>query len=33
VGCPPEYDAVFKVSPPQLATIIERPHEEKKASN
>jgi len=28
--CPPEYDAVLKVSPPELAPIIERPPEEKK---
>jgi NADH-quinone oxidoreductase subunit F len=25
VACPPEYDAVKKVSPPHLAPIIERP--------
>jgi len=30
VACPPEYDAVRKVSPPGLAPIIERPHESKK---
>jgi NADH-quinone oxidoreductase subunit F len=30
VVCPPEYDAVFKVSPPELAPTIERPPEEKK---
>ena len=30
VVCPPEYDAVLKVSPPELAPIIERPPEEKK---
>lgn len=29
-ACPPEYDAVRKVSPPELAPIIERPEEEKK---
>ncbi|MEW6262459.1 MAG: NADH-ubiquinone oxidoreductase-F iron-sulfur binding region domain-containing protein [Thermodesulfobacteriota bacterium] len=28
VRCPPEYDAVRKVSPPSLAPIIERPQEE-----
>ena len=28
VACPPEYDAVVKVSPPELAPIIERPLEE-----
>ena len=33
VVCPPEYDAVFKVSPPELAPIIERAPEEKSASN
>jgi NADH-quinone oxidoreductase subunit F len=27
VACPPEYDAVVKVSPPELAPIIERPPE------
>ena len=27
VACPPEYDAVRKVSPPGLAPIIERPKE------
>jgi NADH-quinone oxidoreductase subunit F len=27
VACPPEYDAVRKVSPPELAPIIERPEE------
>jgi NADH-quinone oxidoreductase subunit F len=31
VACPPEYDAVFKVSPPELAPIIERPPEEESA--
>jgi NADH-quinone oxidoreductase subunit F len=30
VSCPPEYDAVRKVSPPELAPIIERPKEEEK---
>jgi len=30
VACPPEYDAVRKVSPPELAPIIERPKEEEK---
>jgi NADH-quinone oxidoreductase subunit F len=30
VACPPEYDAVRKVSPPELAPIIERPKEEVK---
>jgi len=30
VACPPEYDAVHKVSPPGLAPIIERPDEQKK---
>jgi NADH-quinone oxidoreductase subunit F len=29
VACPPEYDAVLKVSPPQQAPIIQRPAEEK----
>ncbi len=29
-ACPPEYDAVIKVSPPELAPIIERPEEIKK---
>jgi len=29
VVCPPEYDAVLKVSPPELAPIIERPPEER----
>ena len=33
VVCPPEYDAVFKVSPPELAPIIERVPEKKSASN
>jgi NADH-quinone oxidoreductase subunit F len=33
VVCPPEYDAVEKVSPPELAPIIERAPEEKSASN
>jgi NADH-quinone oxidoreductase subunit F len=28
VACPPEYDAVRKVSPPELAPLIERPPEE-----
>jgi NADH-quinone oxidoreductase subunit F len=32
VVCPPEYDAVFRVSPPELAPIIERPPEDKKES-
>jgi NADH-quinone oxidoreductase subunit F len=32
VVCPPEYDAVEKVSPPELAPIIERPPEKKSAS-
>jgi NADH-quinone oxidoreductase subunit F len=27
VACPPEYNAVMKVSPPELAPIIERPKE------
>lgn len=31
VACPPEYDAVRKVSPPGLAPVIERPAETKKA--
>jgi NADH-quinone oxidoreductase subunit F len=30
VACPPEYDAVRKVSPPGLAPVIERPDETKK---
>ncbi|HUV59599.1 MAG TPA: NADH-ubiquinone oxidoreductase-F iron-sulfur binding region domain-containing protein [Desulfatiglandales bacterium] len=30
VSCPPEYDAVRKVSPPELAPIIDRPKEEEK---
>jgi len=30
VSCPPEYDAVRKVSPPELAPIIERPKEDEK---
>jgi len=25
VACPPDYDAVVKISPPELAPIIERP--------
>jgi NADH-quinone oxidoreductase subunit F len=29
-ACPPDYDAVRKVSPPELAPVIERPEEEKK---
>ena len=29
VACPPEYDAVRKVSPPELAPVIERPPEKK----
>ena len=33
VVCPPEYDAVFKVSPPELAPIVERVPEKKSASN
>jgi NADH-quinone oxidoreductase subunit F len=33
VVCPPEYDAVEKVSPPELAPIIERSPEKKEASN
>ena len=33
VVCPPEYDAVFKVSPPELAPIVERAPEKKSASN
>jgi NADH-quinone oxidoreductase subunit F len=33
VVCPPEYDAVEKVSPPELAPIIERTPEKKSASN
>ena len=32
VACPPEYDAVVKVSPPELAPIIERPIEEEPES-
>jgi len=32
VACPPEYDAVVRVSPPELAPIIERPPEKKKES-
>jgi NADH-quinone oxidoreductase subunit F len=32
VACPPEYDAVVKVSPPHLAPIIERPPKEESAS-
>ncbi|UCF95221.1 MAG: SLBB domain-containing protein, partial [Desulfobacterales bacterium] len=31
VACPPEYNAVMKVSPPERAPIIERPPETKKA--
>ncbi|NIO07015.1 MAG: hypothetical protein GTO40_03100 [Deltaproteobacteria bacterium] len=31
VVCPPEYDAVLKVSPPELAPIIERTPEKKPA--
>jgi NADH-quinone oxidoreductase subunit F len=27
VACPPDYDAVMKVSPPELAPVIERPKE------
>ena len=27
VACPPDYDAVMKVSPPDLAPVIERPKE------
>jgi NADH-quinone oxidoreductase subunit F len=27
VACPPEYDAVRRVSPPGLAPVIERPKE------
>ncbi len=30
VACPPEYDAVRKVSPPELAPVIERPEDTKK---
>ena len=30
-ACPPEYDAVVKVSPPHLAPIVERPEEETKS--
>jgi NADH-quinone oxidoreductase subunit F len=30
VACPPEYDAVRRVSPPQLAPIVERPPSEEK---
>jgi len=30
-ACPPEYDAVVKVSPPHLAPIVERPAEEAKS--
>ncbi|UCG12746.1 MAG: SLBB domain-containing protein, partial [Deltaproteobacteria bacterium] len=33
VVCPPEYDAVEKVSPPELAPVIERPPGKKSASN
>ena len=33
VVCPPEYDAVFKVSPPELAPIVERAPGKKSASN
>ena len=29
VACPPDYDAVVKISPPELAPIIERPEEDK----
>lgn len=32
-ACPPEYDAVVKVSPPELAPVIERPPEEKKPAS
>jgi NADH-quinone oxidoreductase subunit F len=32
VACPPEYDAVVSVSPPELAPIIERPPEEESES-
>jgi len=32
VACPPEYDAVKRVSPPQLAPVIERPPMEEKCS-
>jgi NADH-quinone oxidoreductase subunit F len=32
VACPPEYDAVKRVSPPQLAPVIERPPMEEKNS-
>jgi len=30
VACPPQYDAVRRVSPPHLAPVVERPPEEKK---
>jgi NADH-quinone oxidoreductase subunit F len=33
VACPPEYDAVRRVSPPELAPIIERPSQPVKASD
>ncbi len=33
VACPPEYDAVVRVSPPNLAPIIERPPETKKGKS
>jgi NADH-quinone oxidoreductase subunit F len=33
VACPPEYDAVVRVSPPELAPVIERPPEEPSATS
>jgi NADH-quinone oxidoreductase subunit F len=33
VACPPDYDAVVKISPAHLAPIIERPPEKKKAES
>lgn len=32
VHCPPDYNAIFKISPPHLAPVIERPKEEKETS-
>jgi NADH-quinone oxidoreductase subunit F len=33
VACPPDYDAVVKISPAHLAPVIERPEEKKKAES
>ena len=33
VACPPDYDAVVKISPAHLAPVIERPEEKKKAQS